>query len=250
MSLILQEQRGAILLLTLDHPPVNSLSLPLLQELSQTLDAALANDEIRAVVITGAGSFFAAGADIPSFLQLGSGVNDFLAYGVKVFDRIEHSPKPVVAAVNGPALGGGNEMAMACDLRIACSEARFGQPEVNLGIIPGWGGTVRMPKLIGRSRAARLLLTGEAVDAEEALGIGLIHQVVASHLLVEYALNQAERLASLPPLALQAIKELLANPDLAQAGESERMARLMTTADATEGITAFLQKRRPQFRGR
>ncbi len=250
MALISQEQHGTIMLLTLDHAPVNSLSLPLLQELDEAFNAAVSSSEIRAIVITGAGSFFAAGADIPSFLQLGSGVKDFLAHGVKVFDGIEHSPKPVIAAVNGPALGGGNEMAMACDLRIACPEARFGQPEVNLGIIPGWGGTVRMPKLIGRSRATQLLLTGDAVDAEEAERIGLVHHVVPSHLLVEHALNQAERLASLPPLALEAIKELLSNPDLAQAGESERMARLMTTDDATEGITAFLQKRRPQFRGR
>ncbi len=250
MALISEEQRGSITLLTLEHPPVNSLSFPLLQELSESLNRALATSETRAIVITGSGAFFAAGADIPSFLQLGAGVKDFLAYGVKVFDEIARSPKPVVAAVNGPALGGGNELAMACDLRIACPEARFGQPEVNLGIIPGWGGTVRMPKLIGRSRAAQLLLTGDAVDAEEARNIGLVHQIVASHLLVDYALNQAERLASLPPLALQAIKELLANPDLGQSGESERMARLMATADATEGITAFLQKRRPQFEGR
>ncbi|OLZ11120.1 enoyl-CoA hydratase/isomerase family protein [Sulfobacillus thermosulfidooxidans] len=250
MALVSQEQRDHVMLFELNHPPVNSLSFPLLQELSEALDMALANDDIRAMVITGHGSFFAAGADIPSFLQLGSDVNEFLRYGVKLFDRIEQSAKPIIAAINGPALGGGNEMAMACDLRIACPDARFGQPEVNLGIIPGWGGSVRLPKLIGRSQATRLLLTGDAIDADEALRIGLIHHIVPSHLLVEYALNQADRLASLPPLALQAIKELLANPELGQAGESEKMAQLMRTDDATEGITAFLQKRRPQFRGR
>ncbi|WP_053959664.1 enoyl-CoA hydratase/isomerase family protein [Sulfobacillus thermosulfidooxidans] len=250
MALVSQEQRDHVMLFELNHPPVNSLSFPLLQELSEALDMALANDDIRAMVITGHGSFFAAGADIPSFLQLGSDVNEFLRYGVKLFDRIEQSSKPIIAAVNGPALGGGNEMAMACDLRIACPDARFGQPEVNLGIIPGWGGTVRLPKLIGRSQATRLLLTGDAIDADEALRIGLIHYIVPSHLLVEYALNQADRLASLPPLALGAIKELLANPGLGQAGESDKMAQLMRTDDATEGITAFLQKRRPQFRGR
>ncbi len=249
MVSVSQEQRDHVMLFVLNHPPVNSLSFPLLQELSQALDNAIANEAIRAIVITGHGSFFAAGADIPSFLQLGGSLNEFLLYGAALFDRIERCAKPVVAAVNGAALGGGNELAMACDIRIACPDARFGQPEVNLGIIPGWGGTVRLPKLVGRSEATRLLLTGEPVEVEEARRMGLIHHVVPSHLLVEYAINQADRLASLPPLALRAIKELLADPELGQAGESERMARLMTSEDALEGITAFLQKRRPQFKG-
>lgn len=249
MALITTEMRDHVAVLRLNHPPVNSLSLPLLQELDAALTQAVEDDGVRALVITGEGMFFAAGADIPSFLQMGAGVKDFLAFGVQLYNRIEHCPKPVVSAVNGPAFGGGNEMIMATDIRVASEAARFGQPEVNLGIIPGWGGTVRMPKLIGRSAAARLLLTGDAIDAQEALRIGLIHHLVPAHLLVDYAVNQADRLASLPPLALKAIKNLLADPELGQAGETEAMASLIMSADAAEGITAFLQKRRPAFRG-
>jgi enoyl-CoA hydratase/carnithine racemase len=250
MALITREQRDRVAILQLNHPPVNSLSLPLLQEFEDLLTEVQNDETVRAVVITGQGPFFAAGADIPSFLKLGAGVKDFLAFGVQLFDRLERFSKPVVSAVNGPAFGGGNEMIMATDIRVASPDARFGQPEVNLGIIPGWGGTVRMPKLIGRARAARLLLTGEAIDAEEALTIGLIHYLVPSHLLLEYAVNQADRLASLPPLALSSIKTLLADPSLGQSGETHAMATLMASADAAEGIMAFLQKRRPEFRGR
>ncbi|PSR36950.1 MAG: short-chain dehydrogenase [Sulfobacillus thermosulfidooxidans] len=249
MALITVEQRDRVAVLRLSHPPVNALSLSLLQELDRALTEAIENHTVRALVITGDGMFFAAGADIPSFLQMGAGVKDFLAYGVALFNRIEQCPKPTIAAIGGPALGGGNELAMATDMRIASDAARFGQPEVNLGIIPGWGGTVRMPKLIGRSQAARLLLTGEAIDAQEALRIGLIHEVVPAHLLLDYAVNQADRLAALPPLALQAIKKLLVDPSLGQAAETDAMSDLMASSDAAEGIMAFLQKRRPEFRG-
>ncbi len=249
MALVTREQRDRVAILQLNHPPVNSLSLTVLQELDALLTDVQTDDTVRAVVITGAGPFFAAGADIPSFLKMGAGVKDFLTFGVTLFERLEHLPKPVVSAVNGPAYGGGNEMIMATDIRVASPEARFGQPEVNLGIIPGWGGTVRMPKLIGRAQAARLILTGESIDAAEALAIGLVHHVVPSHLLLEYAINQADRLASLPPGALSAIKTLLADPSLGQAGETDAMVSLITSGDAAEGITAFLQKRRPEFRG-
>lgn len=251
MAVIEVEQRDRVEIWTLNHPPVNAISMDVLTELETLLNQVSSNDDINAVVITGTGYTFAAGADLAGFMKLGGQLPEFLRKGAQIFGQLEELPKPVVAAVNGIAFGGGNELAMAADIRIASTKARFGQPEVNLGIIPGWGGTVRMPRLIGRSRAAHLLLTGDAIDASEAYRIGLVAQVVEPALLLEYAVNHADRLASLPPLALGAIKRLLSDEDLegAQARETAEILHLMTTQDAMEGVMAFMQKRRPRFRG-
>ena len=168
-----------------------------------------------------------------------------------MYERLESSRLPIVAAVNGPALGGGNELAMAADIRLASRQARFGQPEVNLGIIPGWGGTIRLPQLVGLAQARRLLLTGDPIDAERAFAIGLVDQVVEPHLLVDAALNLADRMAALPPLALQAIKQLVLDQSPGgQERETAAIQRLMITGDALEGIRAFMEKRRPRFQGR
>lgn len=252
VAIIVVEQRGAVQIWTLNHPPVNTISLELLEELSRLMESVEANEETRAIVITGAGMAFAAGADVGGVMKLGGQLSQFLTRGAETFQRLETFAKPIVAAINGIALGGGNELAMAADIRIASTEARFGQPEVNLGIIPGWGGTVRMARLVGRTHAAQLILTGDPIDANEAYRIGLVSQVVAPDLLMEYALNQAEKLASLPPLALASIKGLLANPNPegAQGRETREILRLMTTGDAMEGVLAFMQKRRPRFGGK
>ncbi len=251
MAIIEVDQRGSVQIWTLNHPPVNAISLELLETLSQQMDAVESDGETRAIILTGAGMAFAAGADVSGFMQLGDQLPRFLSLGASIFQRLETFGKPIVAAVNGIALGGGNELAMACDIRIASTTARFGQPEVNLGIIPGWGGTVRLARLVGRSHAAHLILTGDPIDADEAYRIGLVTQVVAPELLLDYALNMADRLASLPPLALASIKNLLGapNPDGAQERETREILRLMTTPDAMEGVLAFIQKRRPRFGG-
>lgn len=221
------------------------------ETLEHLLDAAEASKSVRAVVITGKGPTFAAGADIQGFMKLGGSLPDFMKKGAQLYQRIETSSLPVIAAVNGVAYGGGNELAMAADIRLASVNARFGQPEVNLGIIPGWGGTVRLPKLVGWSHARRLILTGDPIDAKEAYRIGLVDQVVDARLLVDAALNVADRLASLPPLALQEIKALLADGSAGgQERETVAIQRLMMTQDAMEGVQAFMQKRRPQFQGR
>jgi enoyl-CoA hydratase/carnithine racemase len=251
LSVVESERRDQVAVWTLNNPPVNALSWDVIQALEELLREAEQDNQVRAVVITGSGLMFAAGADIQGLTRLGGNLKEYLAKGAELFQRLEASRLPVIAAVNGPALGGGNELAMAADLRIASPRARFGQPEVALGIIPGWGGTVRLPKLVGMAHARRLLLTGESIDAGEAYRMGLIDQIVEPHLLVDAAVNVGDRLASVAPLALKAIKTLLSQegPD-AQHRETVELTHLMNTEDALEGMRAFLEKRRPVFRGR
>lgn len=251
MSAVNEKRMDRVLVWTIQNPPVNAISLEVLRELQDLWTEAAGNMDIRAVVITGSGPAFAAGADLNSVMKLGGSVADFISLGAELYQKFETGRLPMVSAINGIAYGGGNEMAMATDIRIASRSARFGQPEVNLGIIPGWGGTWRLPRLIGQSQAKRMVLTGDSVDAEEALALGLVHQVVEPRILLDVALNVADRLASLPPLALAEIKGLMAdNRDGGQARETQAMHRIMMTSDALEGLQAFLGKRRPQFHGR
>jgi len=250
MAVVTNQERDGVALWTLDNSPVNAISLEVIEALENLLDDAEAAHAIRAVVITGNGATFAAGADIQGFMKFGGNLIDFMTRGARLYERIETSRLPIVAAINGIAYGGGNELAMATDIRLASPRARFGQPEVNLGIVPGWGGTVRLPKLVGFSHARRLILTGESIDADEAYRIGLVDQIVESHLLVDAAINVADRLRSLPPLALGEIKRLLADSSAGGQGrETNAIQRLMMTQDAMEGVRAFMQKRRPQFQG-
>ncbi len=251
MSVAKGSVRDGVVVWTIQNPPVNAINMDVLTSMDLLLDEAEADEAVRAVVITAKGPTFAAGADIQGFMKLGGSLTDFMNKGAKLYERIEKSTLPFVAAVNGVAYGGGNELAMACDVRFAAPGARFGQPEVNLGIIPGWGGTVRLPRLVGMARARRMLLSGDPIDADEAYRIGLVDAVVDGSLLVARAVNLAERLASLPPLALKEIKALLADPaPNGQARETEAMGRLMLTQDAMEGVRAFIEKRRPRFSGR
>lgn len=250
MGDIATTERDGVVLWRLDYPPVNAISFEMLERLEELLTAAEQNQAVRAVVVIGNGPTFAAGADIQGFLKLGGSLLDFMKKGSDLFSRVEQSRLPFVAAVNGAAYGGGNELAMVCDIRLASPQARFGQPEVNLGIIPGWGGTVRLPRLVGMARARRILLTGDAVTAEEAQEIGLVDRVVDSRLLVDAALNMGDRLASLAPQALAAIKKLLADPNATTpSAEMAAMKELMAGQDVMEGIRAFLAHRRPHFVG-
>ncbi|MGH7687406.1 MAG: enoyl-CoA hydratase/isomerase family protein [Candidatus Dormibacteria bacterium] len=251
-DVVREEREGGTSTLTIDHPPANAISSAVVGGLAEGLERAEADDTCRALVITGAGpKFFSAGADITEF---GSG-DDSLGGAVDLTLRLERSRLPIIAAVNGVAFGGGCELSLACDVRIATRSARFGQPEIKLGIMPGWGGTQRLPRLIGRARASELLLTGDPIDADSALQLGLVAEVVEDGGLTEAAARWAELLGSRAPRALAAIKRVM-NDGLhlpiadALALEQREFAELFGTEDAAEGISAFLQKRQPMWKGR
>jgi enoyl-CoA hydratase/carnithine racemase len=206
----------------------------------------------RALVLTGSGQrFFSAGADIKEFGGGGSG----LGGAIDLTLRFERSRLPIIAAVNGIAFGGGCELSLACDVRLAANTARFGQPEIKIGIIPGWGGTQRLPRLIGKARATELLLTGDPVDAERALQVGLVSEVVEPSELLDAARRWAGLLGSRAPLALAATKRAMLEGatlpiDEALAAEQREFQQLFGSEDAAEGISAFLQKRQPEWKGR
>ena len=246
------DRDGVVAVVTIDHPPANAVSGAVVAGLVEALTQAEADETCRALVITGAGpKFFSAGADISEFGGGSAGLGGAVDFTL----RLERSRLPVIAAVNGIAFGGGCELSLACDLRIAAKSARFGQPEIKLGIIPGWGGTQRLPRLIGRARATELLLSGDPISASRALEIGLVNEVVEDEALLEAAARWAHLLGSRAPLALAATKRAM-NEGMhlpmaeALAVEQREFAALFGTEDAAEGIGAFLQKRQPEWKGR
>ena len=254
---ILVESEGPCRVITLNRPKANALSLELVLELRAAVREAEEDAAIRVILVTGGeGRFFAAGADIPTIAgSLDDPMKEggLLAEGAKMTDTIAECDKPVVAAVNGMALGGGCELCLACHLRIASSNAAFGQPEINLGIIPGWGGTQRLPHLVGNARASDWLLTGRTVSAEEALQAGLVTQVVAPEDLMPAARKLANVLAAKPPVAVRetlfALRERVLYPDRGAALEQAGFEKAARTADAKEGVAAFLEKREAKFTG-
>jgi enoyl-CoA hydratase len=255
---VLVEQDGAVLIVTVNRPRVlNALNSATLDELADVFADAGRRDDVRAVVITGAGEkAFIAGADINELAaQTPAGGREHARRGQAVFDRIERLGKPVIAAVNGFALGGGCELAMACTLRLASDTARFGQPEINLGLIPGYAGSQRLPRLVGRGRALELLLTGTPVSAEEAFRIGLVNRVVPAADLMAEARKMAHEIAGKAPVAVRFILDAVAAglemslPD-AQAHEATMFGLVFATDDMREGTKAFLEKRKPEFKGR
>lgn len=247
---------GALVLITLNRPPANAIDMGLLEELDRALDEIQATKEVRAVIITGSGErMFSGGADINEFNKMSPDEQKrFVDLGCDLYDRIEAFPKPVVAAVNGFALGGGNELAMSCDVRIAAAKARFGLPEIRLGLLPGWGGVPRLTRLIGQTRARELLLTGGMLDAAEAKTAGLVTKVVADADLLKEAKAFAGVLSQQAPLAMAETKRLIFEMAKRPFTESVRdggqaFLRLLKTKDGQEGTAAFLQKRQAQFRG-
>ena len=250
------EERVAIV--TIDHRPVNALNRQTMQELGQALDGLRAETTVKVVILTGAGSLaFVAGADIKEMSRLSSPqeAQDVSALGQVVFLKLQQLGKPVIAAINGVCLGGGLELAMACHLRISGDRVRFGQPEINLGIIPGWGGTQRLPRLIGKAKATEWILTGDVVTAQEALRLGLVNQVVAQDQVLKVAKDLARKIASKGMVtiteSLKAIEEgLEGSLEDGMTKEAAAFGRVAATQDSREGVKAFLEKRQPQFQDR
>lgn len=257
-STLLYEKKETIGILTINRPEkMNALSNLLTSELKTVLDTVEQDDMLRVLVITGAGDkAFVAGADIQELVtrdaQIGRKVSKERQ---DLFSRIENLAVPVIAAINGYALGGGLELALACSIRICSDRAKFGAPEVKLGIIPGDGGTQRLPRLVGLGRAMEMILSGDFIDAQEAYRIGLANKVVPHEELMEKTLELADKIASRPPLAVRFAKEAVnrsvgSGVDSGYALESYLHALSCTTEDKKEGVSAFLEKRKGQFKGK
>jgi enoyl-CoA hydratase len=245
------DRRDGVALVTIDRPEaLNALDVPTLTELRDRLRELAGDESARAVVLTGAGDrAFVAGADIKYMGGLGrDAAKEWGALGHEAARLLEEMPKPTVAAVNGFALGGGCELALGCDLRYASPRARLGQPEIDLGIVPGWGGTQRLARVCGLGVAKELILTGRQVDAEEALRIGLVNAIADP--VLEHALEVARKLAEKSPLALRVAKRLLNLAPGALEREADEFGDLFSSEDAKEGLAAFAEKRAPRFVGR
>lgn len=255
---LLLEQSGPIAVLTINRPKAfNSLNSDTLTELSTVLDELGRDSSVKVVILTGSGEkAFVAGADISQMKDLNPlEGRRFGQLGHTTFRKIELLPQPVIAAIKGFALGGGCELAMACDIRLASESAKFGQPEVTLGLTAGFGGTQRLPRLVGTGLASELLFTGDIIDAHEAYRIGLVNHVYPIDTLMEEAQKLAKRIADRAPVAVQLSKSAIqrgSNMDLdsAQAYEAEVFGLTFSTQDQKEGCTAFAEKRKPVFEGR
>lgn len=240
---------GHAAIITINRPEaLNALNIDVLTELGQEIARAEKDDGVYVMIITGAGKAFVAGADIQHMKDLSSvEARAFGEYGSSVFRRIEESEKPVIAAVNGYALGGGCELAMACDIRIAGTKAKFGQPEVGLGITPGFGGTQRMPRIVGLSKAKELIFTAETIGAEEALRIGLVSKVVADEELMDSALEMANKIAKNAQIAVRQSKAAIntgmqSDISTGLSYEAQAFALCFSTEDQKDAMNAFVNK--------
>lgn len=257
-ELLKVQTNDRIATVTLDHPPVNALSPDLLKELKEAFESLAADDGVGAIVLTGSGNHaFCAGADVKQLAGAGpEEAQSIVRMGHEAFNAIEDCPKPVIAAVNNLALGGGNELAMAADIRISSDRARYGQPEVWIGLLPAWGGSTRLPRIVGAAKAKELIFTGQMINAQEAQRIGLVNKIVPDGEEVRAALDIARMIIhKAAPLAVQESKRAInaslgASRDDSLKNELQAAGRLAATDDLREGITAFVEKRSPEFKGK
>jgi len=255
---IITEKKNSVGWITLNRPHrLNTLTAEMIDELHAALDAFEEDKEVRCMVITGAGDrAFSAGADITAFTGLTPATAvEASAKGQRLFTKLEQLSKPVIASINGYALGGGLEMALACDFRIAADNVELGQPEVKLGLIPGWGGTQRLVRIVGLAKAKELIMQGDRISAEEAAKIGLVHKVVAKEKLGEETTLFAQKFVEGPPVALRLAKEMLnygtqVPLDVGLRLEAEAFGIVLSTKDVMEGVSAFMSKRKPEFKGK
>ncbi|MFZ5634869.1 MAG: enoyl-CoA hydratase-related protein [Bacillota bacterium] len=250
------EKDDGVVVAAINHPPANAMAQGVLRDLNQLLDESLEDDSVRVIIITGTGEkLFCAGADISEFASIQAG-NAPRINGNDVYFKIENYPKVVIAALQGSAYGGGLELACACHLRVMADNAKVGLPEVKLGIIPGWGGTQRLPRYIGKTRALEMILTGEPIDAKTALDYGLVNRVVPAGSVVDEAKALAKKLAAGAPIAQREILKAVIKglETTLEEGvykvEGAGSATVFASEDAKEGPMAFFQKRPPNFRGK
>jgi len=254
---LLLERAGRVAIVTINRPDKrNALNIKTREEGAAVLEELSSDDSVGVVVFTGAGDkAFVAGADIAEFSGRTAITQRQVMMGRSLFTAIDTFPKPVIAMINGYCLGGGCELALACDIRIASETASFGQPEINLGIIPGGGGTQRLTRLVGEGKAMELILTGEIIDAKTAFAIGLVNQVVPADQLQAKTMEIANRIADKSPIALRLAKEAVklasrSNLDEGLRREVDLFALCFSSEDKNEGVSAFLEKRKPVFKGK
>ncbi|HEX8097254.1 MAG TPA: enoyl-CoA hydratase-related protein [Pyrinomonadaceae bacterium] len=254
---LLVERRGRVAVVTINRPEKrNALNIQTRQEGAAALEELREDESVGVVVFTGAGDkAFVAGADIGEFAGRTALTQRDVMTGRSLFTAVDGFPKPVIAMINGYCLGGGNELALACDLRIASDRASFGQPEINLGIIPGGGGTQRLTRLVGEGKAMEMILTGEIINAQEALRLGLVNMVVPAAELEAKTMEVANRIAEKSPVALRMAKEAVklasrSNLDEGLRREVDLFALCFSSEDKDEGVSAFLEKRKPAFKGK
>ncbi len=251
---IIPEIKDNVGMIKMNRPDaLNALNSTTLGELKEAISQLNESDNVKVIIITGEGKAFVAGADIAEMKDMTKEqAQSFSRKGQSVFDLIASLDKPVIAAVNGFALGGGCELAMACDIRIASDKAKLGQPEVNLGVIPGFAGTQRLSRLVGTAKAKEMIFTGDMVDAQTAFSIGLVNQVVPAEQLKDTSMEMAKKIASKGPLAVKLAKKVInegIQVELDQGSniESTRFAECFESGEAKEGMTAFLEKRKPNW---
>jgi enoyl-CoA hydratase len=248
---------NGVAFVTIQRPPANALSSAIIKELSSVFDEIETKEEIRVVVLHGEGRFFSAGADIKEFTTIssGDGFSRLAADGQELFERIETYPKPVIAAIHGAALGGGLELAMSCHIRLVTETAKLGLPELQLGLVPGFAGTQRLPRYVGTAKAAEMLFTSEPISGKEAAEYGLANHAYAEEDLMPKARELAFKIARKSPVALKAAINLLnfskhENYYKGVQKEAEYFGEVFVSEDAKEGISAFIEKREPVFKGK